>query len=785
MRLSSEYLQNYQGIHIASDQLADRLTMGGLELDELIPLAPPFSGVIVAEVRSMEKHPDADKLRIARVFNGREELQIVCGAPNLTAPSKVPLATIGAELPGGLKIKKGKLRGVESFGMLCSARELGLSEESSGLLLLPADAPVGLDIREYLRLNGEILDLNVTPNRGDCLSHRGLVREIALLCRDLLPADFKAQEPAWPEFTDRGSAPPLVKNEATLAACPAYHLRAIRGLDNRRPTPDYMVRRLEQAGLRCHDPLVDITNFVMLELGTPLHAFNSDQISGPVQLRWGRAGEKLPLLNGSEAALDSDFLLIADEEKALAVAGVMGGQASSCSTDTRNIYLESAWFNPTAIAGRARRLNLSSDAAARFERGVDYQLQRRALDYATALILEICGGEASPVAHVGDASLLPQRPPINLDLNRVEKWLGRSYEKQRVVEIFTALGCTVADGGEGLAVTAPSWRFDLTIPEDLIEEIARVDGYGQIPDLLPPFPYQERDDFNPHWPAEQLAALGFNEAITYSFLDPQLQEAFKLGPAIDLQNPISAHLSQLRLSLIPNLVQAVQYNRNRQQPNLRLFEIGRVFLGAAEQPYRVAGVLAGLAAPESALTEKRPVDFYDGQAAVRALLGPRPVQFVRSQRSFLHPGQSADVILNGRTVGWLGALHPALLEELAIKGGEIFCFELEMAALAPLPLPRYRPLPRFPAVRRDLALLVPKELPAETLLAAARQQLGDLLSDGFCFDVYESATLGARKSLALALICQNPEKTLQDEELNPIIDALIKHLKDKFDADLR
>lgn len=786
MRLSSDYLAD-QGLQLPVAVLAERLTLAGLEVDSIEPVAPPFSGVVVAEVLTLEKHPDADKLRVATVNKGDEVLQIVCGAPNVAVGVKVPLATIGAQLPGGLQIKKGKLRGVESFGMLCSARELGLSEEASGLLILPDEAPVGTDIRSYLRLDDSILDINITPNRGDCFSLRGLLREIQLNCADRLPTNWSPAATPVPAVPGADPAPALVPPAGeALRACPAYRLRALRGLNNRVPTPEPIRRRLERAGLRCHDPIVDITNFVMLELGTPLHAFDRAKTRGALTVRFGRPDERLTLLNGEEALLDGEVLLIADEVGPLALAGVMGGAASACTADTTEILLESAWFQPLAIAGRARRYNLSSDAAQRFERGVDFTLQARALEQATALILEVCGGTASAVGFVGDEALLPARPPVLLPLAAVAQRLGHSYSPERITAILRALGCEVEFAAERFRVTPPSWRFDLEIPADLIEEIARVDGYGHIPATPQSFHYQPVAPGNQRLAADRLVALGYQEAICYSFLDPQWQGAFLPGAAaIDLQNPLSSTLSQLRLSLVPGLVAAVQYNRNRQQSDIRLFELGRVFNSIADQPYQLAGVLAGAAVPENWGDPNRPVDFYDAKATVEALLYPRVAEFTPGGAPYHHPNRSATVWLDGQPIGSLGALHPELLQRLGLKGGDLYSFELAAAALPTAHRVAYEALPRFPGVRRDLALLVDKNISAGALIAAIRQRLGALLQDCYCFDVYDSEALGGRRSLALALLLQDKEKTLQDEELSTIIVALVQHLKDLFDADLR
>lgn len=778
MLLSLDYLRQNYGIELSAETLGHRLTMAGLELDDIISVAPEFSGVIVAEVIGLEKHPDADKLNIATVNTGSEALQIVCGAPNVAVGIKVPLAQIGAKLPNDLNIKKGKLRGVESFGMLCSAKELGLSEESSGLHILPNDAPIGMDIREYLQLNDKVLDINVTPNRGDCFSIRGLVREISVL--------FPEYQIEYRKSAEHFNAPNYLTIQNSVPNdCPIYYGLTIQNVNIQAKTPDYMARLLERSGIRTHDPIVDITNFVMLQLGTPLHAFDSDKISGNIHIRRATDGEKLRLLNGQEALLNPEFLLIADDDKALAIAGVMGGEVSACSETTKNIFLESAWFNPITVAGKARALNLSSDACQRFERGVDFKLQKEALFYASQLILEICGGEILGLEEFIAENHFPKRETIHLNYADIEKRLGRNYEKNQIESIFKALGCEIKTENETFKVLPPSWRFDLTIPEDLIEEIARIDGYENIPDQKQAFTYQSFPKENTRLSADILKSLGYHEAITYSFIDPELQSAFQLNQkAINVQNPISSYLSQMRLSLLPALIQAVQYNRNRQQMDFRLFEIGRVFYDLNHQPYRIAGVLSGLMNPENQ-EHKRKADFYDAKEAVEALLYPQQAEFIPTTAPYLHPNKSADVILNGDKIGVVGSIHPELLKELGIKGGEIYAFELNQEALFNHHLIQYQSLAKFPSVRRDLALLVDKKVSAGDLIQTIKQTAGDLLQDCYCFDVYQHESLGEKQSLALALILQNPERTLNDEEIHSLLNAVMEKLNQQFGAVLR
>ena len=798
MLLSTDWLKEAYGIALPPELLAERLTMAGLEVDSMERAAPEFSGVVVAQVLTLNPHPDADKLRVASVDSGNgEPLQIVCGAPNVAVGVKVPLATIGAVLPGDLRIKKSKLRGVESFGMLCSARELGLSDEHAGLLILPEDAPVGADIRDYLRLNDAIIDIDLTPNRADCFSILGLAREIAQLCRAELGADYRL-----PPLEAAGVA---ISSDATLTIenrapqdCPRYLGRIIRGIDIGRATPPHIAERLRRAGIRTHDPVVDITNYVMLTLGTPLHAFDADKVQGGIIIRQANAGETLRLLNDSEVTFTGDELLIADTEKALAIAGVMGGVDSACSDTTQNIILEAAWFNPPRIAGKARRFSLSSDSAQRFERGVDYTLQETAINLATRLITEICGGEAGAIAASISENDLPQRSPITLKRAAIAQRVGREYDDAIVTHILEGLGGDVQYRDGIWTIIPPSWRFDLAIPADLIEEIARIDGYAHVPDRLPAVEYQHGAGEKRvlRYYGDVLVAQGFQEAVTYSFIDRASHQAFfPEATTINLQNPISANLAEMRLSLLPGLVNAVIYNRNRQQQDVRLFEIGRVFLPQTDktiadcaQPTRLAGVMSGLAAPEQWAAEARKIDFFDAKAVVETLLLQIPgISYHPSQQTYLHPGKGADIYdSEGRYLGCVGALHPQLLQTLDSRGGEIYAFELDDLAWLPAAhLPRYRTIGKFPAVRRDLALVVDKNIAAADILAFIRTQIGALLADTWCFDFYQGVSLGNKQSLAVAILLQDSEKTLQDEEVASIIDVTVTQLKNTFNAELR
>lgn len=793
MKISKAWLQADFAITAETAELSKRLTMAGLEVDSITAVAGDFSGVVVGEVVELQAHPDADKLRVATVNAGGELLQIVCGAPNVAKGVKVPVALIGAQLPG-LSIKKSKLRGVESFGMLCSARELGMSDDHSGLLILPQDAPIGEDMRRYLSLDDVIIDVDLTPNRADCFSMRGVAREAALLLQQALPTEFHSENAGIANVAAQTDTRITIENRAPQA-CPQYFARVIEGVDNTRSSPLWLQERLRRAGVRTHDPLVDVTNYVMLLLGTPMHAFDADKIAGGIVIRQAQAGEVLDLINGSQATLDEKILLIADEKKPLAIAGVMGGSESACSAQTQRIVLEAAWFDPVSIAGKARQFALSSDSAQRFERGVDFCLQQAAIELATRLILEICGGKAGLVCENRHPQYLPQRKAITLRETKITRRIGRSYEANQVSAIFKALGCAVENTTTGWQITPPSWRFDMAIEADLIEEVARVDGYNDVPNRLPQVDYQ-KDYQAPRADAQvsaQLVALGFQEAITYSFIDRASHAAFFGNAAtVNLFNPISAEMAEMRLSLLPSLVNTALYNRNRQQNDLRLFELGNVFHPHGEkavdcaQIYRVAGVMSGLAYPEQWGNKARSIDFFDVKGVVEQLLGNTPVRYQRSQAPYLHPGQSADIYLEERLIGQVGILHPQMLKTLGSKGGDVAVFELDMQAIPNQHLPQFSPISKYPAVRRDLALVLDKHISAADVIAHLRSQAGEALQEVFVFDVFTGGNLPAdKKSLALGLVIQNQEKTLQDEEVEGIITRLVQSINRTYGAELR
>ncbi len=795
MRFSEAWLREYVDPPVDTEHLVEQLTMAGLEVDAVEPAAPPFSGVVVAEVISVEPHPNADRLRVCQVAAGEEApLQVVCGAPNVHRGMKAPLATVGAVLPDGSKIRKSKLRGIESFGMLCSAKELGLAEAAEGLWELPSDAPVGEDLRVYLRLDDHVIEVDLTPNRADCLSVEGIAREVAVLNR--IAWRPGAIAPVTPLHDERL---PIEVTEEAKAGCPRYLGRLIRGIDAGAPTPIWMQERLRRSGVRSLGAVVDVTNYVLLELGQPLHAFDAARIDGGIQVRLGRPGEKLALLNDQEIELSGDELVIADARQPLALAGIMGGRDSAVSDTTEDILLECAFFAPAAIMGKARRYGLHTDSSHRFERGVDPQLQARAMERATRLILEIAGGRPGPVVAAVAPDRLPRKRPIPLRAAQIERILGRGFAPEEVTAILERLGMAVETDHPGhWRVTPPSFRFDIDIEADLIEELARITGYQNLPTRTPRLPVTLRTVPEERLPMAQVNALlrdrGYQEAITYSFVDAALQR--KLAPErepVSLVNPLSSDMAVMRTTLWTGLVQALRYNLSRQQTRIRLFESGLRFYrkdGIIHQEKCLAAILSGEAFPEQWALPRRPVDFYDLKGDVEALLeltGRRAFTFRPESHPALHPGQSAAIVdrADQRRCGWLGMLHPALAEELGIDQ-DVFLFELDQNVIEQCRLPFYRPVSRFPGVRRDLAVVVDEAVPAQALLDTVTDSVGKLLVDLVLFDVYRGPGLAENeKSLALGLVLQHPDRTLTDDEVERLIGQVLETLRQRFGARLR
>jgi phenylalanyl-tRNA synthetase beta chain len=791
MKFSEKWLREWVNPALDSNVLLDKLTLAGLEVDGVEPVAGEFSGVLVGQVLSVEPHPDADKLRLCQVDVAADEpLSIVCGAANVRQDLKIPVAVIGSVLPGNFKIKKAKLRGVPSFGMLCSAKELGLAESADGLMELAIDAPVGKDFREYLDLDDITIDVDLTPNRSDCLGIAGIAREVGVLTgTDLTPVQVDIAAVA-----SGNTLPVSVDNSA---ACPRYLGRVIENVNVKAETPLWMQEKLRRSGLRSLGPVVDVTNYVMLELGQPMHAFDKDKLSGGIKVRNAQQDEKLTLLDGQEVTVNEDTLLIADDAAALALAGIMGGEASSVTDSTTNLFLESAFFTPTAIAGRARSYGLHTDSSHRFERGVDPELPRHAMERATALLLEIVGGEAGEITEAASEQDLPQTQVIELRASRIKRVLGIDIDKAQVEDQLTRLGLIVeATQNDAWQVSVPSFRFDISIEVDLIEELGRLYGYDVLPNTRPQGTVLTSSITEHQVQVERLQTLlvdrGYQEAITYSFVDPTVQQHFLLEgqTAITLANPISADLADMRVSLWPGLVQAMVYNLNRQHERVRLFEVGRIYTGTADdvvQHRYIGGALCGSRDPEQWGQKLQEVDFFDAKADVEALLavGGGDITFVAEAHSSLHPGQSARIYKNGEAIGWLGAIHPKLNKKLGLDG-KVYVFELALDAVLGANVPEFKALSRFPANRRDLAILVDRNITAGEIQHCLEGVESDILKQIQIFDVYTGEGVeDDKKSIAIAFHIQHSERTLTDEEVDALIEAVTQKLEQEVKAIIR
>jgi len=792
MIFSESWLREFVDPGMSTAELVETLTMAGLEVDSVTSAASQFSGVVVGHVVSVEQHPDADKLSVCRVTDGGDDYQVVCGAPNVRAGLLVPFAKVGAVLEGGdkpFKIKAAKLRGVESNGMLCSAEELGLAETSDGLLELPQTLTIGDDIRVALALDDQLIELDLTPNRGDCLGMIGLAREVGVLAR----APVNGLEIPTVEITSQRN---IAVATAAPDACPTYLGRVIENINIKAPSPFWLKERLRRSGLRSIDPVVDVTNLMLLELGHPMHAFDADKLQGTVTARFAGEGEKLTLLDDREVVLNSETLLIADEAQALAMAGIMGGLSSSVTANTTSIFLECAFFSPLAIAGKARSYGMHTDASHRYERGVDYALQARALERATALLLEIVGGSAGPVSTA--TGNLPARRQVRLTFSNVKRLLGVEIPEAECLDILSRLGFVkAASDAEGCEFMVPSFRFDVSIEADLIEEIARVFGYNKLPETpgigaqrLPRLAERVR-------PVSALkrclVAEGYQEAINYSFIDPDLAKIVcPESQVVSLQNPLSAEMSVMRPSILPGLLSTLGYNLNRQRERVRLFEEGLVFErrdGAITQTRKIAGLVYGSQNPVAWNQPKQAVDFYDIKGSVESLLnlglGAAAYEFVKGEHSALHPGQCAEVRFKGEPIGFVGALHPRLQRHFGFAS-TAYLFELETAALVEGRLPAASALSRYPEVSRDLAVVVSAETAAGDLASCIRVNAGGDLIGLTTFDVYEGPGVGeGRKSIAFGLTWQHPSRTLSDEEISAIIAKCIKALESEFNAELR
>jgi phenylalanyl-tRNA synthetase beta chain len=791
MRFSEAWLREWVNPPVDTRALADQLSMAGLEVDALEPAAPPFSGVVVGLVLAAERHPDADKLRVCRVDVGDgEPLQIVCGAANVAEGMRVPVAVVGAVLPGDFRIKRAKLRGVESQGMICSAKELGLAESSEGILPLGDGAPVGEDFRTWMALDDYCIELDLTPDRGDCLSVAGVAREVGVINRS--PVHPVSLRPIPAVLDDRFP----VHLEAP-AACPRYAGRVIRGIDPAAETPLWMQERLRRSGLRSISPVVDVTNYVLLELGQPMHGFDLDRLQGFIRVRMARGGERLALLNDETVELRGDTLVIADESGAVALAGIMGGAETAVGDATRDVFLESAFFSPEAISGKARSYGLHTDSSHRFERGVDPALQDPAIERATRLLLDITGGQPGPLVVVSAADHLPRQPVLRLRRERVRRVLGLSLPDAAIEDILTRLGATLAPVQEGWDVTTPTARFDLVQEVDLIADIGRIHGYDNLPVSHAASAAVTRARRETAFDLDRakgvLVDRGFHEVITYSFVSPELQRLVDPEqPVLTLANPISADMSDMRTSLWPGLLATARQNQARQQGRVRIFESGLRFRRQSRellQDAMLAALAVGSADPEQWGEPERAADFFDLKADLEALLRltgpPESYRFVPAEHPALHPGQAAAVERDGRRVGLIGMLHPALAAQLDIAG-DAYLFEVELDGLGEGALPAFAPVSRYPAIRRDLALVVDADVPYERVRACVTAAAGEHLRDLILFDLYQGEKVeSGSKSLALGLILQAASQTLTDQEVDHSINGILKRLENELGARLR
>ncbi|CAH8187853.1 phenylalanine--tRNA ligase subunit beta [Vibrio aestuarianus] len=794
MKFSESWLREWVSPAVTTDELTHQITMAGLEVDDVLPVAGEFTGVKVGQVVECAQHPDADKLRVTKVDVGEEELlDIVCGASNCRQGIKVAVATVGAVLPGDFKIKKAKLRGQPSHGMLCSFTELGIDVESDGIMELAEDAVIGTDFREFLNLDDVTVDVDLTANRADCFSIRGLAREVGVLNRaDVTEPMAKGVTPSIDDVVAIDVQAP--------AACPRYLGRVVKNVNVQAQTPLWMQEKLRRCGIRSIDPVVDITNYVLLEQGQPMHAFDLAKIDGGIVVRLAEQGEKLTLLDGTEAELNADTLVVADHNKALAIAGIFGGEGSGVSSETKDVLLECAFFAPDHIRGRARSYGLHTDSSMRFERGVDYALQASAMERATELLVEICGGEVAPVVAVESATDLPTPNTVTLRRTKLDNLLGHSISDADVVEILQRLGLIVEVTDEGWSATAPTWRFDIAIEQDLVEEVGRIYGYNNIPNQAPIAALSMNDHKEANLPLKRVRNLlvdrGYHEAITYSFVEPEQQKLVVPGiEPLVLPNPISADMSAMRLGLIQGLLNTVVHNQKRQQPRVRLFEYGLRFIpeataenGMRQEPM-LAGVISGTRGEEHWNMETATVDFFDLKGDLEAILeltaNGKAYSFTAVKHPALHPGQSAAVILDGEVIGVIGTVHPELERKFGLNGRTVV-FEIEWSAIDSRVIPEAVSLSKFPSNRRDIALVVDDSVASGDIVNACRAAGGELLKDAKLFDVYVGKGVEeGKKSLAIALSLQSLERTLEEADIVSAVDAIVSAVGEQYGAALR
>ena len=798
MKFSESWLREWVNPAISSDELAHQITMAGLEVDGVEPVAGEFKGVLIGEVVECGPHPDADKLQVTKInlgpnFNDGELVDIVCGAKNCRLGLKVAVATVGAVLPGDFKIKKAKLRGVPSHGMLCSESEIGLAENSDGIMELAQDAPLGKCVREYLDLDDVTIDVDLTANRGDCLGLKGLAREVGVL---------NSLAITEPEIT--AVAPSIDDTrEITLSAteaCPRYLGRVIKNIDVNAQTPLWMVEKLRRCGTRSIDPVVDVTNYILLEQGHPMHAFDLAKLDGGINVRYANEGEKLVLLDGNEVTLSTETLVISDQSKALAMAGIFGGQESGVGEGSKDIFLESAFFAPLAILGKARQYGLHTDSSHRYERGIDPQLQRDAMERATQLLLEIVGGEAGPIIEAVSEKDLPKEKTVTLRREKLDSRIGYFIDDETVSEILTRLGFTISFDNQVWTVNVPAYRFDISIEVDLIEEVARIFGYNNIPNISPKATLAMRNQKEAQLPLarirQTLVNRDYQEAITYSFVDPKVQELIHPEqPVMTLPHPISSEMSVMRLSMWTGLLQSVVYNQNRQQTRVRLFETGLRFIpdekaeNGVRQEQMLAGVISGQRTDEHWTIEKAATDFFDIKSDVEALLSLTgslsDYEFSKDEIAALHPGQTAAIHKNGVLVGYVGTLHPELERKLGLNGRALI-FELLLSEISVQEIPEASDISRFPANRRDIAVVVEEKLNANKVLQLIEKVGGNYLVDLNLFDVYQGNGIESGfKSLAIAMTLQDKDKTLEDKDINEVVNRVVDTLKNELNASLR
>ncbi len=791
MFFNKEWVDEWVPNNLTAQELADKITMAGLEVDSIHPVCGNFDHVVIAKVVDCVPHPDSDHMHLTHVDDGSGELiQVVCGASNCRAGLKVCFSQIGAHLDG-MEIKKAKLRGIESYGMLCSYKELGMAEESDGIIELPEDAPIGMDIHDYFKLNDEVIDVDLTTNRPDCLGIYGIAREVAVLTnQEFVDKEVKSVEPCIDDIM-----PVRIENKG---ACPRYISRVIRGVNQKAKSPVWMTERLRRCGIRSVSPIVDVTNYVMLEYSQPLHSFDLNKLEEEIVVRNAKDDEKITVLSGEELKLSSNTLLIADKKGPVAIAGIFGGANSGIDENTVDVVLESAFFAPDAIKGRARQYGLDTDAAHRFERGVDHDNQRRAIERATALLIEIAGGKAGPVNEVVSADNLPAHDPITLRLSHLEKVLGISVPKEQVEFILKHLGMQPVAIEDGFKAVSPSFRFDIAIEEDLIEEVARMYGYNNIPNAVPvstlDMVHDPEECVSDKLIKDTLIGNGYNEAINYSFTDPKILKVFSDIKPLMLTMPISPELSAMRTSLLASLSLIARYNLNRQQKRVRIFEQGLRYIiddkaenGVNQEPM-IAALACGSVVDESWSARSANVDFFDIKGDLETLLSQTgklsAFDFKPTSEKFLHPGQGADIFLDGEKVGVIGMLHPLALKALGFKI-PVGVFEIKRSCIAVRKVPSYIPISKFPSVRRDLAFVVDKTVKASDLCKLIKEVGGSLVSDIVIFDVFSDASLGDKHSIAVGIIASDPTRTLEDQDTDALIDKIVSKAFESFGATLR